>query len=191
MDVAEFMGELKKSTSRAMEKHVQSLEEGLQKMRAGVAHVDMLGSVRVESYGQLVPLNQVATVSCPDARSFLISPWDAANLKPIEAGIVRSNLGLAPQSDGRVIRLKVPLLSDERRQDLVKVLRKTLEQSRVAVRGERRQVNELLKQKQKSKEISEDAQKMAQEDVQKITSDFVARIDQLGSKKEAELLNKD
>lgn len=180
--------ELKKSTKDSMQKAVDALIDDLKKVRTGRANVTMLDSVKVNYYGSLNPLNQVASVSCPDSRSFLISPWETSILKDIEAAIIKANLGMAPQNDGKVIRLKVPELTEERRKDLVKSIKKTVEDARVSVRMARRDANELIKAAQKDKEIGEDDEKVYLDEIQKITDSFIKNIDEISDKKEQELL---
>ncbi len=171
-----------------MEKAIQSLIGELKKVRTGRAAVGMLDSIRVNYYGTPTPLNQVAALSTPDARSFLISPWESSVLKEIEQALVKSDLGMSPMNDGKVIRLKVPELTEERRRDLVKNIKKICEDARVAVRMVRRDVNEEIKKSQKDKAISEDDSKRQQEEVQKITDDCIKKIDQLAADKEKELM---
>jgi ribosome recycling factor len=183
-----MLDELKESTKSSMDKAVQSLVEDLKKVRTGRANVSMLDSVKVSYYGSLNPLNQVASVSCPDAKSFLISPWEVSIIKDIEAAIIKSNLGMAPQSDGKVIRLKVPELTEERRRDMVKSIKKTVEDARVSVRMARRDANELIKAAQKDKEISEDDEKVYLAEIQNITDDYIKKVDKISDEKEKELL---
>ncbi|MGE4130667.1 MAG: ribosome recycling factor [Bdellovibrionales bacterium] len=171
-----------------MEKAIQSLVGELKKVRTGRAQIGMLDSIRVNYYGTPTPLNQVAALSTPDARSFLISPWETSLLKEIESAIVKSDLGMSPMNDGKVIRLKVPELTEERRRDLVKNIKKICEDARVAVRMVRRDANDELKNALKDKQISEDDNKRQQDEVQKLTDDFVKKIDQLATDKEKELM---
>ena len=171
-----------------MQSAISSLQEALKKVRTGRAHTDMLASVKVDYYGTLTPLNQVAAVSCPDAKSFLIAPWDAGVLKAIEQGIVKSDVGMAPQSDGKQIRLKLPELDEKRRHELVRALKKTLEEARVSVRMARRKAVEKLKAMKKDGDLSEDELKTHQKTIQDLTDKFVGQIDKLGDQKEKELL---
>ncbi len=171
-----------------MEKAIQSLIAELKKVRTGRAAVGMLDSIRVNYYGTPTPLNQVAALSTPDARSFLISPWETSVLKEIESALVKSDLGMSPMNDGKVIRLKVPELTEERRKDLVKNIKKICEDARVAVRMVRRDVNEEIKKALKDKAISEDDNKRQQEEVQKITDDYIKKIDLMAADKEKELM---
>ncbi len=171
-----------------MEKAVGALMNELKKVRTGRAQISMLDSVRVNYYGTPTPLNQVAALSCPDARSFLISPWDGSVLKEIESAIVKSDVGMTPQNDGKVIRLKVPELTEERRKEMVKNIKKMVEDARVAVRMARRDANEALKKGQKDKVISEDEAKRGEGEIQKLTDDYIKKIDKIAEDKEKELM---
>lgn len=182
------MSAIAKSSKDKMEKVLQNLIAELKKVRTGRAQVSMLDSVKVNYYGTPTPLNQVAALSTPDARSFLISPWETSILKEIESAIVKSDVGMSPMNDGKVIRLKVPELTEERRRDLVKNIKKVCEDARVAVRLVRRDANDELKKALKDKVISEDDNKRQQDEVQKITDDYIKKVDQLATDKEKELM---
>lgn len=183
------MVEQAKTNAKAkMEKTVNSLIEELKKVRTGKAQVSMLDSIRVNYYGQLSPLSQVASVSTPDAKTFLIAPWETSILKEIEMAIVKSDVGMAPINDGKVIRLKVPDLTEERRKDLAKQVKKIAEEARVAIRLNRRDANEEIKKAFKDKAISEDESKKGESDVQKITDDYIKKIDQIADEKEKSIL---
>lgn len=171
-----------------MDKALVALGGELKKVRTGRAQVSMLDNVRVNYYGTPTPLNQVAALSTPDARSFLISPWESSILKEIESSIVKSDLGMSPMNDGKVIRLKVPELTEERRRDLVKGVKKICEDARVAVRMVRRDANDELKTALKDKVISEDDNKRQQDEIQKLTDDYIKKVDQLATDKEKELM---
>lgn len=177
-----------KTSKDKMEKALQALQGELKKVRTGRAQVSMLDNIRVNYYGTPTPLNQVAALSTPDARSFLISPWEASILKEIEQSIVKSDLGMTPANDGKVIRLKVPELTEDRRKDLVKNIKKICEDARVAVRLIRRDSNEELKKSHKDKVITEDESKRFTEEVQKVTDDYIKKIDVLAVDKEKELM---
>ncbi len=172
----------------SMEKAMLALSNELKKVRTGRASISMLDSIRVNYYGTPTPLNQVSALSTPDARSFLISPWEVSILKEIEQSIVKSDLGMSPMNDGKVIRLKVPELTEDRRKDLVKNIKKICEDARVAVRMVRREANDQLKVQLKDKAISEDENKRFQEEVQKLTDDYIKKVDQLAADKEKELM---
>lgn len=173
---------------KSMDKAIEALARELGKVRTGKANVSMLDVVRVNYYGTPTPLNQVAALSCPDAKSFLIAPWEVSLLKEIESAIVKSELGMSPMNDGKVIRLKVPDLTEDRRKDLVKQTKKIVEDARVAVRLIRRDANESLKKSLKEKTISEDQNKRAMDDIQKITDQFIAKVDQIAADKEKDIM---
>ncbi|RME14108.1 MAG: ribosome recycling factor [Bdellovibrio sp.] len=180
--------ELKKETQQKMEKVVNALTAELKKVRTGRAQLSLIDNIKVDYYGTPTPLNQVAALSCPDAKSFLISPWEPSVLKNIEAAIIKSDLGMTPQNDGKVIRLRVPDLTEERRKELVKSIKKTVEEARVSVRMARREANDALKKALKEKLISEDEQKRWMDEIQKLTDEFIKKIDHLGEEKEKDLL---
>lgn len=179
---------VKKNAQQKMEKTIHALADELKKIRTGRAQVSMLDGVKVNYYGSLSPLSQVASVSTPDAKSFLIAPWESSVLKDIEQAIVKSDIGLAPINDGKVIRLKVPELTEDRRKDLVKQTKKTVEDARVAVRMARRDANEEVKKALKDKQISEDENKKAEADIQKLTDDFIKKVDQIADEKEKSIM---
>lgn len=177
-----------KASKDKMDKALAALANELKKVRTGRAAIGMLDSIRVNYYGTPTPLNQVAALSTPDARSFLIAPWEASVIKEIESAIVKSDLGMTPMSDGKVVRLKVPELTEERRKDLVKNIKKICEDARVAVRMVRRDANDELKTALKDKVISEDDNKRQQDEVQKLTDDYIKKIDAMAADKEKELM---
>lgn len=179
---------VKKATQDKMEKSLKALSEELKKVRTGRAQASMLDVVRVNYYGTLSPLSQVASISTPDAKSFLIAPWEASILKEIEQAIVKSDLGLAPMTDGKVIRLRVPDLTEERRKDLAKQVKKIAEDSRVAIRMARRDANDEVKRALKDKAISEDENKKLETEIQKMTDDYIKKVDSLAEEKEKSIL---
>lgn len=183
-----MLADTKKRAQDKMEKSLQALVNELKKVRTGRAQVTMLDGVKVNYYGQATPLSQVASISCPDAKSFLIAPWEASVLKEIEQAIVKSDLGLAPMNDGKVIRLKVPDLTEERRKELVKQTKKIVEEARVAVRMARRDANEEVKKLQKDKAVSEDEAKRSEAEIQKMTDDYVKKVDGVSDEKEKSIL---
>lgn len=183
-----MLANLKNTTKDRMDKSIASITNELGKVRTGRANVAMLDGVRVNYYGNPTPLNQVAAISCPDARSFLIAPWENSMLKEIEQGIVKSDIGLAPINDGKVIRLKVPDLTEERRKDLAKQVKKIAEEGRVAIRMHRRDANEEIKKALKDKAISEDENKRLNEEIQKMTDDYIKKIDTISEEKEKSIL---
>ena len=180
--------QLKAKAENSMKTAITALTNELKKVRTGRAQVSMLDAVRVNYYGQFVPLNQVGSVSCPDARSFMIAPWETNLLKELEQSIIKSDIGMAPQNDGKVIRLRLPELTEERRRDLVKNIKKIVEDARVAIRMARRDANDSLKEALKNKTISEDENKKATDSIQKLTDDYIKKVDQIGTEKEKELL---
>lgn len=179
---------VKKSAKDSMDKAVNSLVDQLKKVRTGRAQISMLDNVRVNYYGNMTPLNQVSAISTPDAKSFLIAPWEAQMLKEIEQSIIKSDLGMSPINDGKVIRLKVPDLTEERRKEMVKNTKKVVEDAKVAVRMARRDANEALKKGLKDKAISEDDNKRAEAEIQKTTDQFIEKIDKLAAEKEKEIM---
>ena len=186
--MSELLAEVFEDLKDRMEKAVQALERDLKRVRTGRATPSVLDGIRVDYYGAPTPLNQMASVSAPEARLLLIQPWDQQSLGDIEKAILKSDLSLTPMSDGKIIRLSIPPLSEERRRDLVKVVKKMAEESRVAVRNVRRDAMDMLKDLKKDKEISEDDQFRAQDDVQKITDDFIQKVDKRAEEKEKEIL---
>lgn len=170
-----------------MKKAVEVAGHDFASLRTGRANPMILEDIRVDYYGTPTPINQVAGISVPEPRQLLISPWDKTALDPIVKAIQSSDLGLVPQNDGQVVRLNIPYLTEERRKDLIKQLHKKSEDHKVAVRNIRRDANEHLKAKQKASEISEDEEKRAEGDVQKITDKYIAEIDKLTASKETEL----
>jgi ribosome recycling factor len=179
---------LYKETRARMEKAIESLKKELSRVRTGRASVSLLDGIRVQYYGSLLPLNQVASIAVPESRQITIQPWDIKALGEIEKALLKSELGLTPVNDGKQIRIHIPPLTEERRKDLVKAIKKMVEESRVVLRNIRRESNEALKDLKKDKTISEDAFFKAQEEIQKITNQFIERVDQTGEEKEKEIL---
>jgi ribosome recycling factor len=171
-----------------MEKALASLGKDFQKIRTGRATPAILEGLAANYYGALTPLTQMASITAPEARLLLLQPWDPTAIAEIEKVILKSELGLTPQNDGKIIRINIPPLSQERRKELGKLVRKNTEEAKVAIRGVRREANDMLKELKKSKEISEDEQANAEAQVQKITADFVGRADALAQAKEKEIL---
>jgi ribosome recycling factor len=180
--------ELVSSTETKMKTASVSLGNEFKKIRTGRAQISMLDNVRVEYYGNLTPLNQVASITTPDARSFLITPWEASVLKAIESGIVKSDVGMAPINDGKTVRLRLPDLTEDRRKDLVKQAKKLVEDAKVSVRMARRDANEELKRALKDKEISEDQNKQHLDEIQKLTDKYSADLDKIAEEKEKEIM---
>lgn len=177
-----------KELKQRMEKTIGVYEEELQSVRAGRANPTLLERISVEYYGQITPLNQVAGISAPEPRLLTIQPWDASLIPVIEKEILKSDLGLNPSNDGKLIRLVIPQLTEERRKELVKVVRKDAENAKVALRNLRRDAMDSLKKQEKNNEITEDDRKNSEEDVQKVMDEFVAKIDKITAAKESELM---
>jgi ribosome recycling factor len=171
-----------------MKKAVEAVERELAAIRTGHAHVGLIDHVMVEYFGATLPMNQMGTVAAPEARLLTIQPWDRNAMPAIEKAIQKSDLGLTPSNDGQIIRLPIPALTEQRRKDLIKVVHSRAEDGRVAVRNIRRDGIDHVKKLVQSKEASEDEQRRAQEQLQKLTDRYVAEIDQRGKGKEAELL---
>lgn len=170
------------------ERTVEAIRDELAHIRTGRATTQLLDSIRVDYYGNTVPLNQVGTVSVPEPRLITIQPWEKNLIPEITKAIQRSELGLNPSSDGNLIRLPIPPLTEERRRDLVKLVKKIGEEGKISMRNHRRDANELLKKKEKSKEITEDHMHKGTERVQQLTDEYTKRIDELVSKKDAEVM---
>jgi ribosome recycling factor len=171
-----------------MKKSVEAVRHELASIRTGKATTALLDTVKVEYYGSLMPLNQVASVSAPEARLLVVQPWEKNMLKPIAHAIQASDLGLNPQDDGQVLKIPVPALNEERRRDLVKMVKKLAEEGRVAVRNVRHHTNDELKKLLKDKAIAEDDEKRAIAETQKLTDRYVELIDELVRKKESEVM---
>ena len=176
-----------KNYSSKMDKSIQSLKKDISTLRTGRANTNMLDTIKVDVYGQLMPIDQIATVSVPEARLISIQVWDKSNTPLIESAIQKSELGINPQLDGQIIRLRIPDLTEERRKDLIKVLKNMGEKGKVAIRNVRREANEELKKKLKDKEISEDDSKNFEKSIQKITDFNIQNIEKILTKKEKEI----
>jgi ribosome recycling factor len=175
-------------TERRMQKAAEALNRELAAIRGGRARTSLVDHVKVEYYDSTMPLNQLATVSAPEARLLTIQPWDRQALGAIEKAIQKSDLGLNPSNDGHIIRLAIPPLTEERRKDLVRVVHKKVEEGRVAVRNVRRDCLEELRRLQREEHVSEDDERRAQEKLQKLTDRHIEEIERLGQEKETELL---
>ena len=172
-----------------MEKAVQALGRSFTKIRTGRATPALLDGLAADYYGVATPLSQMASVTAPEPRLLLIQPWDAQAMGEIEKAVLKSELGLTPQNDGKVIRIAIPPLTQERRKELSKLVRKNAEEAKVALRNIRREANELLKTMKKDKEISEDELSRAEAQVQKITDDFIKQVDASAATKEKEIMD--
>jgi len=172
-----------------MQKSVKNLEKEFAAIRTGRANPAIFDSVRVDTYGSMMPLNQVATISCPEPRLVVIQPWDRSNLVPIEKAILKSDLSLNPSSDGNLIRIQIPELTEERRKEYVKSAKGKAEDCRVAIRNVRRDGNDMIKELEKSKDISEDESKSASARIQKLTDKYIEEVQGLINNKEKEILS--
>ena len=176
-----------KNYSSKMDKSIQSFKKDISTLRTGRANTNMLDTVKVDVYGQLMPIDQIATISVPEARLISIQVWDKANSTLIESAIQKSELGINPQTDGQTIRLRIPDLTEERRKDLIKVLKNMGEKSKIAIRNIRREANEDLKKKLKDKIISEDSNKNFEKNIQKLTDQNIESIEKILTEKEKEI----
>ena len=176
-----------KNYSLKMDKSIQSFKKDIATLRTGRANTSMLDTIKVDVYGQLMPINQLATVSVPEARLISIQVWDKGNINLIEAAIQKSELGINPQTDGQMIRLRIPDLTEERRLDLIKVLKNMGEKSKISVRNVRREANEQLKNELKDKKISEDESKNFEKNIQKLTDQNIENIEKILTEKEKEI----
>ncbi len=180
--------EIIKDAEVRMGKSVESLRQSLVKVRTGRAHPSLLDHLAVDYYGSEVPISQVANINVEDARTLMITPWEKQMVQPIEKAIMKSDLGLNPATAGTVIRIPMPPLTEETRRDLVKVVRQDGEAAKVAIRNIRRDANSDFKSLLKEKEVSEDEERGAQDDVQQLTDKYVSEVDKVLAEKEAELM---
>ena len=183
-----MIDDIYQDTKESMGKTVEALKRELQRVRTGRASLSVLDGIKVDYYGTPTPLNQMATMAVPESRQITIQPWDASVIKDIEKAILKSDLGLTPSNDGKILRISIPPLTEERRKELVKVIHKICEDHKVTVRNIRRDSNELLKSLKKDGDISEDEAFRSQDQVQKITDEHIKRIDECYSEKEKEIL---
>jgi len=177
-----------KSINEDNTKTIEVLVKDLSRVRAGKASVALLEGIRVNAYGNQSPLNQISSVSVPDARTIMINPWDKSLIGEIEKAINASDLGLNPQNDGKVVRLSIPALTEERRKELVKVVAKEGEESKVSLRQHRKDANEKIKSLEKGKELSEDEAKRHLDQIQKITDEAVKKVDEVIDKKTKDIM---
>lgn len=175
-------------TKVRMQKALDAFRHELSKLRTGRASISILDGIKAEYYGNLTPLNQIANLGTPDARTIAIQPWDASALGAIEKAILRSDLGLNPVNDGRLIRLPIPPLNEERRRDLVKVVKKHGEECKISIRNARRDAVEMLKKQKSDSKITEDELKKSEAQVQKLTDDFIKQIDDTAAHKEKDIM---
>ncbi|WP_314011019.1 ribosome recycling factor [Pseudostreptobacillus hongkongensis] len=184
-----MLDELLLEVEEKMEKTIESTKTHFSHVRAGRANVSMLDGITVDYYGQMSPLNQVGTVSAPEARLLVVDPWDKSLIPTIEKAILAANIGFNPSNDGRIIRLVVPELTEDRRKEYVKLVKKEAEEGRVAARNVRKDYNNKVRKMEKDSEITEDELKSAEEKIQKLTDKCITVIDELFAKKEKELLS--
>jgi len=182
--INDILNDLKKD----MEKSIHALEHSLIKIRTGKASVGILEGIMVDYYGSPTPLNQLSTLATPEPRLITIQPWDTSATSAIEKAVLKSDLGLTPANDGKIIRIPIPPLTEERRRDLVKVIKKSGEDFRIEMRNHRRDANNLLKELEKEKEINKDELKNSLDNVQKVTDNFIKSIDAIISDKEKEIM---
>ena len=182
------MREVLKDAEDRMKKALASLEKDFSRLRTGRASNSLLDGIRVDYYGTPTPLDQIASVSTPDSRTITIQPWDRKAFNDVEKAILKSDLGLTPVNDGKIIRISIPPLTEDRRKDLAKVAKKYTEEAKVAVRNIRRDANELLKKKKSDKTLSEDDLHKGQEEVQKLTDAYIAKSDEAMARKDKEIM---
>jgi ribosome recycling factor len=180
--------DVKKEATERMEKSLDALSHNFNKIRTGRAHPSLLEGLRVDYYGSETPLNQVANVNVEDARTLSLTAWDKTMIPAIEKAIMKSDLGLNPATAGEVIRIPMPMLTEETRKGYIRQARQEAESARVSVRNARRDANAMLKELEKDKEISEDDERRGQDEIQKVTDSYVARVEKMLSEKEADLM---
>ena len=183
-----MVDEIINDMKRDMSKSVESMRQSMMKVRTGRASIAILDGIMVDYYGTLTPLNQLATLAVPEPRLITIQPWDKGAMTPIEKAIMKSELGLTPNNDGKIIRVPVPPLNEERRRDLVKMIKKMAEDFRVEIRNHRRDANSMLKDLEKEKEINKDEMKSSQDRVQDLTDSYIRQIEDLLAAKEKEIM---
>lgn len=179
---------VKSDAKSRMEKTLQALRRELASLRAGRATPSLLDKIEVEYYGTMTPLNQLSNISAPEPRLLVIQPWDKSAISAIEKALQKSELGITPTNDGDVIRISIPPLTEERRAELVRVVKKTGEEAKVSIRNIRRDANDEYKKMEKSGDLSEDEARRCQEEVQKLTDDFVKQIDEAVTSKEKDIM---
>ena len=174
--------------SSKMEKSIISFKKDISTLRTGRANTSMLDTIKVDCYGQIMPIEQLGTISVPEARLISVQVWDKSNISVVESAIQKSDLGINPQVDGQIIRLRIPDLTEERRKDLIKILKNMGEKGKISIRNIRREANEELKQKLKDKNISEDQYKNFEKVIQKLTDANIEKIEKIASDKEKEII---
>ena len=184
-----MVNDIMKDLEEKMDRSIKHLEKDFLTIRTGRANPALLDGVRVEVYGSQMPLNQVSTVTCPEPRLIVVQPWDKGNLGAIEKAILKADLSLNPSNDGNLIRIQIPDLTEERRKELVKVVKTKTEDTKIAIRNIRRDGNEMVKDLEKEKTIAEDESKTAQANVQKLTDKYIEKAQKLADNKEKEILS--
>lgn len=179
---------IKKNATSRMQKSIESLKDAMSKIRTGRAHTSLLDHIKVDYYGSEMPLSQVATISVADSRTLTVQPWEKSMVQPIEKAIMSSDLGLNPATSGQLIRVPLPVLTEERRKDLTKVVRHEAEGAKVAIRNIRRDANNEIKALLKDKKVSEDDVRRGEDDIQKMTDKYIAEIDKVLAEKEKDLM---
>ena len=182
------MESVKKDAEDRMNKAILALDREFSGLRTGRASSALIENVKVDYYGTPTPINQIGSIAVPDSRTIIIQPWDRAAFAMVEKAILSADLGLNPVNDGKIIRINIPALTEERRKELVKVARKYAEETKIAVRNIRRDANDTLKKLEKDKGLSEDESKKAQDDIQKLTDSYIAKADQKVQAKEKEIM---
>ena len=180
--------EIRQSARKHMEESVEALKKDYAALRTGRASLALLDHISVDYYGTSTKLNQAASLSLPDSRTIMIQPWEPKMIQDIEKAIMKSDLGLTPANDGKVVRINIPTLTEERRKDLVKIVKKRGEDAKVSVRNQRRDTNDALKKLEKDKDISEDDLKKSLDEIQKLTDEFVKKVDETVAHKEEEIM---
>ncbi len=180
--------ELKRKATDRMSRAIEALKKDFSSIRTGRASLSLLDGVMVNYYNTLTPLQQLASLSIPESRQIAIQPWDQKVIPELEKAILKSDLGLTPINDGKTIRINIPLLTEERRKHLVKMVKKKAEEAKIAIRNIRRDTNEELKKLEKEKHISEDIVKKSQEEIQKLTDSYIAKVDEVLANKEKEIM---
>lgn len=183
-----MLDDIYRETRERMDKTIHALTQDLKRIRTGRASLSLLDGIRADYYGTPTPLNQMATLAVPESRLMTIQPWDASAIKEIEKAIMKSDLGLTPSNDGKIVRISIPPLTEERRKELVKIVHKICEEAKVAIRNIRRDSNDLLKGMKKDGDISEDDAFKGQDQVQQITDEYIKNIDDIYKEKEKEIL---
>lgn len=183
-----MIDDLHEQTRASMNKSIEALQKDLRRIRTGRASIALLDGLMVDYYGTPTPVNQLATLSVPEARQIVIQPWDSQAVGAIEKAIMKSELGLTPSNDGKIVRINLPPLTAERRKELVKLVKKMAEEYKVQIRNHRRDTNEMFKELKKEKEISEDDLHKAQDKVQKTTDEFIVKVDAVLTEKEKEIM---